>query len=191
MLRRETIPNSMVVAQASSSKLAHWFDGERQDLEVRLAMLQDPKYLDARGRVMHRRNMAAVKLQSVLRGILARKRFFQQLELEANLLSYEVSTEARLRWRKVAESVADARPVRYMLRQLYAKMGAAARVGVPASGAANGPSSASGIVIISNPEERMDYLCKSAVRLSYSQLLAPTVISVRCLCWCSSWIGSS
>jgi hypothetical protein len=158
-----------VAAQASSSKLAHWFDGERRSLEERLETLQDPKYLDARGRALNKRNVAAVKLQSVLRGFMARKRFFHQLELEANLLSYEVSMEARLRWRKVAQAVADARPVRYMLRQLYAKIGAEAKLGAPASSAANGPSSTSGIVIISNPEERMESLCKSAVRLIVEQ----------------------
>ena len=152
--------------QVSSLKLAHWFDGERRSLETRLELLQDPKYLDARGRALHGRNAAAVKLQSAVRGFFSRKRFFQQLELEANLLSYEVSTEARLRWRLVGEAITNARPVRYMLQQLHAKMvdeskraAASALVG----GAAKRATSASKIVITSNPGKRMESVCKSAV----------------------------
>ena len=160
----------VVVAQASSSKLAHWFDAERQSLQSRLDMLQDPTYLDARGRVLHDRTNAAVKLQSIVRGFLLRKTFFNQLELEARVLSYEVATEARLRWRRIAQAITDARPARYMLQQLYAKMAEEeknATTGTPSALASSAvPANDGGIIVSTNPEKRMESLCNSAVRLA-------------------------
>ena len=95
--------------QAGSASLAHWFDEERCSLQSRLDTLEDPTYLDARGRVLHERTAAAVKVQSVMRGFLLRQRFFQQLEREAMQLSYEVSTEAQLRWVRGAAAYATRR----------------------------------------------------------------------------------
>lgn len=168
--------------QASSSRLAHWFDGERQSLTLRLHKLKDPKYLDARGRALHKRDVAAIKLQALVRGFLLRKRFFHQLELEANLLSLEVATEARLRWRRVAQAITDARPVRYMLQQLYVRMADTIMDVQTAPDAASGAGNSkhSGIVIASTPEERKESLCKSAVSLASDDCFRIETIAIVC-----------
>ena len=162
--------------QAGSASLAHWFDEERCSLQSRLDTLEDPTYLDARGRVLHERTAAAVKVQSMMRGFLLRQRFFQQLEREAMQLSYEVSTEAQLRWVRVKRVVTDARPVRHMLQQLYSRMDEEVRKASAAEDSAaavngardkyGGGRDGGGIAIASSPAERMESLSKSAVRLS-------------------------
>ena len=108
----------LTFALEHSKALAHWFDEERGTLTQRFARLRDPSYLDARGRAERERYTAASKLQARMRGYMLRARFFRQLELEAAQLSFEVATEAHLRWERVRAVVDGTRPIVIMLHQI-------------------------------------------------------------------------
>ena len=101
-----------------SNGLAHWFDEERRSLTQRFETLRDPSYLDARGRAERERYTAASRLQATMRGYMLRAKFFRQLELEAAQLSFEVATEAHLRWERVRAVVDGTRPIVIMLNQI-------------------------------------------------------------------------
>ena len=107
-------------AISRSDGLAHWLDEERQTLEKRLQTLSQAEFHDAAGRTTLHRNQAALKVQSVARGFLARQWYFATLENEAAMLSYEVQTETKLRWERVRQAIADVRPVSCMLQTLCA-----------------------------------------------------------------------